>query len=46
MVEDSFNVEFFDRDATAALPEEGSRENPIPVLATTPSRIVGISLEV
>ena len=39
----AYGEELFNRDATAYF-EEGTKENPIPILSVEDSRIVGISL--
>lgn len=39
----AFGEELYDRDATAYF-EEGTRENPVPILSVEDERVVGISL--
>jgi hypothetical protein len=41
----AFGEEWFEREGTAAF-EEGTRENPIPILSTEAERCVGVSLPV
>ena len=43
MYKRAFGEELFDREANA-YHEEGTKENPIPILSTEEERIVGISL--
>lgn len=42
---DSFGIDYFDRDAIAAVDDEGTEDNPIMILSAEQERIVGISYE-